>query len=84
MRITIFAATGGIGRHLLDQAIATGHDVTAVVRNPKKLDGQVRTVTAEIETPIWQLPIPRLWCPLWRELMRCSPDLDLGRVRTQG
>jgi putative NADH-flavin reductase len=48
MRITIFAATGGIGRHLLDQAIAAGHDVTAVVRNPKNLDGRVRTVTADL------------------------------------
>ena len=32
MKLTIFAATGGIGRQLLEQAIAAGHDVTAVVR----------------------------------------------------
>ncbi len=37
MKLTIFAATGGIGRQLLEQAIASGHDVTAVVRNPAKL-----------------------------------------------
>ena len=37
MKLTIFAATGRIGRLVLEQAVAVGHDVTAVVRNPKKL-----------------------------------------------
>jgi putative NADH-flavin reductase len=55
MKLTIFAATGGIGRHLLKQVLAAGHDVTAVVRDPKKLSeqvqklsGQVRIVTADL------------------------------------
>jgi len=52
MKLTIFAATGGIGRHVLEQAVAAGHDVTAIVRNPKKLSEQVRqqvrTVTADL------------------------------------
>jgi putative NADH-flavin reductase len=34
MKLTIFAATGGIGRLLVDQAVDAGHEVTAVVRNP--------------------------------------------------
>lgn len=46
MKYTIFAATGGVGRQLLEQAIAAGHDVTAVARNPGKRTRQVRTVTA--------------------------------------
>jgi uncharacterized protein YbjT (DUF2867 family) len=37
MKLTIVAATGGIGRQLLEQAIAAGHDVTAVARNPQNL-----------------------------------------------
>lgn len=37
MKITIFAATGGIGRQALNQAVAAGHDVTAVVRNQAAL-----------------------------------------------
>jgi uncharacterized protein YbjT (DUF2867 family) len=37
VKLTIFAATGGIGRQLLEQAVAAGHDVTAVVRNPQSL-----------------------------------------------
>jgi putative NADH-flavin reductase len=48
MKLTIFAATGGVGRQLLEQAVAGGHDVTAVARNPGKLTRQVRTVTADL------------------------------------
>src|SRR5919201_6812433 len=50
MKLTIFAATGGIGRQLLEQAVAAGHKVTAVVRNPDKLSvsGDVRVVTADL------------------------------------
>ena len=48
MKITIFAATGGIGGQLLQQALAAGHDITAVVRNPKKLSAPVRVVEADL------------------------------------
>ena len=41
MKLTIFAATGGVGRQLLEQAVDAGHDVTAVVRNPGKLSRPV-------------------------------------------
>jgi putative NADH-flavin reductase len=48
MKLTIVAATGGIGRQLLEQALAAGHDVTAVVRNPNKLPSEVRAVKADL------------------------------------
>jgi putative NADH-flavin reductase len=48
MKLTIFAATGRIGRSLVDQALAAGHDVTAVVRNPSAFTVDVRTVTADL------------------------------------
>jgi putative NADH-flavin reductase len=48
MKLTIFAATGGVGRQLLEQALDAGHDVTAVVRNPTKLSRAVRVVTADL------------------------------------
>ena len=49
MKLTIFAATGGIGRLLLEQAVAAGHDVTAVARNPQKLPvTPARVVTADL------------------------------------
>src|SRR6059058_6434692 len=54
MKLTIIAATGGIGRQILEQAVAAGHDVTAVVRNPKRLSGSrggVRIVTADLAAP---------------------------------
>ena len=48
MKLTVFAATGRIGRHLLDQALAAGHDVTAVARNPSTLPDGVRTMAADL------------------------------------
>lgn len=37
MKLTIFGATGGVGRQLTTQALAAGHDVTVVVRDPARL-----------------------------------------------
>jgi len=51
MKLTIIAATGGVGRELLEQAVAAGHDVTAVVRNPGKLSREVRAVTTDMTAP---------------------------------
>jgi uncharacterized protein YbjT (DUF2867 family) len=34
MKIVVFGATGGTGRHLISQAIAAGHIVTGVARDP--------------------------------------------------
>ena len=49
MKLAIFAATGGVGRQVLEQAAAGGHDVTAVVRDPRKLPPtQARVVTADL------------------------------------
>ena len=53
MNLVIFGATGGIGRQVLEQAIIAGHDVTAAVRDPKKLSGQkMRVVTADLSTAL--------------------------------
>jgi putative NADH-flavin reductase len=51
MKLTIIAATGGVGRELLQQALAAGHDITAVVRNPGKLSRQVRAITTDLTAP---------------------------------
>lgn len=49
MKLTIVAATGGIGRQLLDQAVTAGHDVTAVVRDPDRLYGRpARAVAVDL------------------------------------
>ena len=36
-RLLILGATGALGRHVLGQAVAAGHDVTVFVRTPSKL-----------------------------------------------
>jgi uncharacterized protein YbjT (DUF2867 family) len=55
MNLTVVAATGGVGRHLLGQALSAGHQVTAVVRDPAKLGERagpkVRVVTADLSAP---------------------------------
>jgi putative NADH-flavin reductase len=51
MNLTIFAATGGIGRQALERAVAEGHHVTAVVRSPHKVTVDVRVVTADLSAP---------------------------------
>ena len=48
MKLTIFAATGGIGRQALEQALAAGHEVTAVVRNPNGLSVEARIVRVDL------------------------------------
>ena len=49
MKLTIIAATGGIGLQLLEQAISAGHDVTAVARNPRNLSpAPARAVVADL------------------------------------
>jgi uncharacterized protein YbjT (DUF2867 family) len=57
MKLTIIAATGGVGRQVLRQALDAGHDVTAVARDPAKLPAEVlaagaaRVVTADLANP---------------------------------
>ena len=38
MKVLVFGPTGGMGRQLVELALAQGHDVTAFARDPAKLD----------------------------------------------
>lgn len=53
MRLTVIGATGGIGTHLVRQALDAGHEVTAVVRDASKLAAgdRLTVVTADIAEP---------------------------------
>jgi putative NADH-flavin reductase len=54
LRLTVFGATGGTGSHLVRQAVAAGHEVTAVVRDPARLPAagpRLRVVTADVFDP---------------------------------
>jgi uncharacterized protein YbjT (DUF2867 family) len=51
LKVTVFGATGQIGRLVVGDLLAGGHDVTAYVRNPGKLgrsDPRLVTVTGEL------------------------------------
>jgi putative NADH-flavin reductase len=55
MKLTIFGATGGTGTSLAEQALAAGHDVTAVVRDPARLSistsARLQVSTADVMDP---------------------------------
>ncbi|PZR97003.1 MAG: hypothetical protein DLM67_09015 [Candidatus Nephthysia bennettiae] len=54
-RLAIFGATGGTGRQLVDQALARGNEVTAVVRDPARLPvehSRLRVVRADVFDPV--------------------------------
>ena len=40
MKMVVFGPTGGTGKQLLNQALAAGHDVTAVARRPEAVDAE--------------------------------------------
>jgi|SRR5215469_884367 len=60
MRITIFGASGGTGTQLVEQALAGGHHVTAVVRDPARLaipaQSGLQVVTADVMDPASIVP----------------------------
>jgi putative NADH-flavin reductase len=60
MRVTVFGATGRTGSEVVGQALAAGHDVTAVVRDPARLaarpSGACTVVTADVADPAAIMP----------------------------
>jgi putative NADH-flavin reductase len=56
MRLTIFGATGGTGKSLVEQALAAGHEITAVVRDPTRLplppQARLHMITADVMDPV--------------------------------
>jgi putative NADH-flavin reductase len=60
MQLVIFGATGGTGTCLVEQALAAGHVVTAIVRDPSRLavpaHERLRTVTADVTDPAAIIP----------------------------
>jgi putative NADH-flavin reductase len=55
MKLVIFGATGRTGRHLLEQALQAGHQVTAIVRDPDRLPTLMpqglRVLAADVMNP---------------------------------
>ena len=52
MKLLVLGATGATGRHFVQQALDAGHDVTAYVRNPRKVtDSRLATVAGSVDDP---------------------------------
>jgi putative NADH-flavin reductase len=55
MKLTIFGATGATGTYLTSKALASGHEVTAAVRDPARLaipaQPRLRILTADVMDP---------------------------------
>ena len=48
MKLTVFGAAGGTGKHVVEESLAAGHEVTVLVRDPLKLGAVDPRVTVEI------------------------------------
>jgi uncharacterized protein YbjT (DUF2867 family) len=48
MKLTVFGAAGGTGKHVVAESLAAGHEVTVLVRDPLKLGEVDQRVTVEI------------------------------------
>lgn len=56
MKLTVLGATGGTGQELARQAVAAGHEVTAIVRRPDAIAAaspQLRVVRGDLLDPQW-------------------------------
>jgi putative NADH-flavin reductase len=54
MKLTVFGATGGTGLQVIEQGLAAGHDIRAVVRDPERLAPQrpgLEVVVADVMDP---------------------------------
>lgn len=57
MKLTVLGPTGGTGQQIVQQALAAGHDVTAVARHPEAvvLTGpRLRVVPGDVLDPAWR------------------------------
>jgi uncharacterized protein YbjT (DUF2867 family) len=89
MRVTVFGATGRIGEELVRQALAAGHDVTAVARQSSRLDVSGPSLTVvrveNLEDP--QRLVPALAggdAALSGVGPRSSKDLTIASSTTRG
>lgn len=56
MKLTVLGASGGTGQEVARQAIAVGHEVTAIVRRPDAISApspQLRVVRGDLLDPQW-------------------------------
>ena len=59
-RIIIPGATGSLGKHVIHQAVAAGHDVSALVRTPSKLPADLRGKVSVLQADLAAVPVSTL------------------------
>ena len=88
MKLTIFGASGVTGTFLAEQALAAGHQVTAVVRDPARLSvagsPRLRVVTADLMDPLAISPTVAARTRCSPRSGRAAPDLPVSCARAPG
>ncbi len=59
-KIVLLGATGSLGKHLLQQAVKAGHEVTVLVRTPAKLPSELRGSITVIQADLATIPLAEL------------------------
>jgi putative NADH-flavin reductase len=59
-KVLILGATGSLGRHVTEQAVAAKHDVSVVVRTPAKLPAEARERLVVHQADLAATPLPDL------------------------
>jgi uncharacterized protein len=59
-KILILGATGSLGRHVLQQAISSNHEVSVLVRSPSKVPELIRAKVAVYEADLSQMSVSAL------------------------
>ena len=88
MRIAVLGAGGGLGRNVVDAALAAKHDVVALVRDPKRaalpegvttvvgdairVDDAVRAMTGADAAMFCVNPPFATWLTTFRPLLQCA------------
>lgn len=76
MNITLFGATGGLGSECLQQALAAGHQLTVLVRNPAKLPSALRARVTVIQGDALNLDDVRRALPAHTEAILFAIGVD--------
>ena len=59
-KIVVLGATGSLGKHVIHQAVAAGHQVSALVRTPSKLPAELRDKVAILQFDLAAAPVAEL------------------------
>jgi putative NADH-flavin reductase len=76
--MTILGATGSLGGHVVRQALAAGHDITVLVRDPSRLPPEVRN-RLSIHTGDLKDPLPRDVLRGQDALINCAGHVTNGQ-----